>query len=155
MKIIDITGELIIDHRSREWCKLPYPNHPKGCPNYGNSIECPPIIKVVEEIFDLEKSHWFIVTSFNLKEFSKRMKIKHPEWSEKQTRCCLYWQNTPRKELRIAIEEFKIKYPNTISTLIPEAMGVHVMGTVRKFGIPIKTKPTDIIYKIALVGYKK
>ncbi|KKK81159.1 hypothetical protein LCGC14_2816310, partial [marine sediment metagenome] len=35
MKILEVTNDLIIDHRAREWCKLPYPNHPRGCPNYG------------------------------------------------------------------------------------------------------------------------
>ena len=26
--------ELVIDMRAREWCKMTYPGHPNGCPNY-------------------------------------------------------------------------------------------------------------------------
>ncbi|MEM5766284.1 MAG: hypothetical protein QW423_01460 [Candidatus Aenigmatarchaeota archaeon] len=26
--------EVVVDYRSRSWCKLPYPNHHCGCPDY-------------------------------------------------------------------------------------------------------------------------
>jgi len=155
IETIDITGQLIINLKAREWCQLPYPGHPKGCPNYDKSPKCPPQAPVVTDHFNLTKQHWFVVVKFNLAEHMTRMKTKHPEWTEKQCRCCLYWQNTVRKQLRIGIQQLQSKYPNIVSTLLPEAMGVNVMVTARKLGIPIEVKPTEFVHKIALVGYPK
>ncbi len=82
------------------------------------------------------------------------MKEKHPEWSDRQARCCLYWQGSVRKQLREETKKFADKN-GMVYTLIPEAMGVNVIATARKLGVPIKAKPDDMIYKIALVGYSK
>lgn len=161
--IIDITGNLVIDKKTRDWCKLPYPGHPKGCPNYNKKDTCPPIVPLVTDKFDLSQQHWIAVTKFNLKEHASALKEKHPDWSDKQCRCCLYWQNTVRKELRGFVNEF-IKEMNFISnfsanigeldsTLIPEAMGVNIFRTCHRVGIKIKKNPSDIVYKVALIGY--
>lgn len=155
VEIIDVTNKLVINYKSRDWCKIPYPQHPDGCPNYNKNIYCPPQSPRIETWLDIDKPHWFIVSEFNLSKFAQRMKIKHPNWSEKQSRCCLYWQNIPRKELRITMNKFIEEHPGVVSTMIPEAMGVQVIITARRLGIPIKTKPDDTVYKIALVGYPK
>lgn len=155
IEIHEITGKLIIDYRARDWCEMPYPDHPNGCPNYNKNPECPPQAPLIEDWLDIDKPHWFIISEFDLLAHTQRMKEKHPNWSDKQCRCVLYWQNTPRKELREAIREFTKEYPNTISTLIPEAMGVQVLKTAKGIGIPITAKPLATVYKIALVGYSK
>lgn len=101
---------------------------------------------------DLNKKHWFITIKFNLQKHAEQMKAKHNNWSEKQCRCVLYWQNSVRKTLKNAC----IKFCNNngrIFTLIPEGMGVYVIKTAKRIGIPIQTKPKDIIFKIALIGY--
>ena len=152
-KIIEITGQLVINPKTREWCKLPYPGHTKGCPNYGKKDDCPPKAPMVDEVFDLSKPHWLIVEEFNLGEFAEKMKEKHPHWSDKQSRCLLYWQGSVRKKLRLALEEFQEKMPDTIYTLLPEAMGVNVFLTAKKVGIKIDKNPMGTVYKIALVGY--
>lgn len=153
-KTYEITGIMAIDYRSRDWCKLPYRDRPKGCKQYGRK-QCPPNAPLVEDWIDLNKPHWFIVTEFDLSSHAKRMKMKHPKWSERQCENLYYWQNTCRKALREGIKEFQKEHPGIISTLIPEAMGVHVFRTARKLGIPIKPRPKDTVFKIALVGYSK
>ena len=40
-----------------------------------------------------------------------------------------------------------------IYTLLPEAMGVMVINTALKLGIPIEKTPINKVFKIALVGY--
>lgn len=150
-----ITGELIIDMRARGWCRLPYPGHPKGCPNYGKSPECPPRIGRVGEVFDLTRAHWFVVEEFNIRAHSHRMGQLHPEWSIRQRRNCLYWQNGVRKRLRASCNSMVDLGHGNASTLIPEAMGVQVIETAQKIGIHITRTAFPIIYKIALVGYKK
>jgi len=143
-------NDIVIDLRSREWCKLSYPNHPKGCPNYGKRETCPPLASLFHEI--VESPFHFIGVKFNLGEWVKRMKRKHPEWSDRQARCCLYWQGKVRKKLRevckcLAKEEDIIVYK-------PEAMGVHVFETCRKIGIKLKRNPRNEVWKIAIIGKK-
>lgn len=159
-EIIDVTGKLVINHKARDWCKLPYPDHPNGCINYGNSPDCPPEAPLIEDWLDLDKTHWFIVTKFDRGEFARelnkrRLKEKKSKLTEKQARCCLYWQGTVRKELKRVIKICLTGTPDRIFTLCPEGMGINVMATARKVKIPIETKPKDIIYKIALVGFPK
>lgn len=145
---INVTGTLVIDERAREWCMLPYPGHPHGCPNYGKSVECPPKVGRVAEAFDLSKSHWFIVVAFNLGAHARKMKLAHPQWTARQTRNCLYWQNGVRKKLRSACQELA----GQTYTLIPEAMGVDVFRTLEKHGITLLRNPQETVYKVGLCG---
>lgn len=164
--IFDVTDKLVIDPRTREWCKLSYSDHPNGCPNYNKRDTCPPKAPLINEYFDLKQSHWFAIIKYNVTEHAVLLKEKHPDWSDKQCRCCLYWQNTARKQLRDIIKKF-IKEKNFVSnfsdtdigkldyTLIPEAMGVNVFRTCRKIGVHIMKNPINIIYKVALIGSVK
>ncbi len=150
--IIPLEDHLCVDLKTREWCKLPYPGHPKGCPNYNKKNICPPIVGIVDDIFDLSKPHWFAIVKFDLKAHVDRMLLKHPNWSEKQCRCVLYWQQTVNKNLREYSEKFVSEMPGTIYTTCPEAMGVHVFYTFKKLGLEIKRNP-DIVNKVALIGF--
>ncbi len=155
IETIEVTNQLVINHRVRQFCKLPYPNHKKGCPNYEKKTECPPEAPLIEDFLDLSQPHHFIIVKFNLKSHIQRMKSKHPNWTIKQCRCVLYYQNTIRKALRDEIKKFTKSNSNLVSTLLPEAMGVYVIKTVKKLGIPIQSKPIDTVFKIALIGYPK
>lgn len=152
--IVDVTDKLWIDKKSREWCKLPYSDHPKGCPNYGEKSECPPKAPFVEDFINLSKKHWFICEHFSLMDFENKMMKKHPTWTKKQARCCLYWQGTVRKKLNNYVKNFIDGRIDLTYTLIPEAMGVNVIKTAKRLNVPIKTKPDTYICKIALVGHK-
>lgn len=147
---------LELNHNCRNYCKIPYPGHKKGCPNYNKSKDCPPRVQLIEDVFDLKKHMYFVVERFNLKEHVEIMKKNHPEWSERQLKNLLYWQNTVRKQLKIKSERFINRKDNDmIYTLIPEAMGVMVIKTALKLGIPIEVHPANYVHKIALVGYSK
>jgi predicted metal-binding protein len=150
---IDITGTLIEDKNVRNWCRLPYPGHPNGCPNWNQRDECPPKVSLVSDRFDLLKDHWFIVVEFNLAQHRKEMLEKHPNWSLKQANCCLYWQGGVRKQLKDLCKLMQEHNNQLIYTLIPEAMGVNVFKTMQKHGIILKRNPSDTLYKIALLGY--
>ena len=132
---------------------MPYPDHPKGCPNYGKRKECPPTAPLVQDYIDLEQPHWFIIQKYDLNAHVQRMKVKHPHWSDRQARCVLYWQGAVKGMLSKACKQFIKEHPGLISTLIPEAMGVNVIATAIRMGIPIKARPDGTIYKIALVGH--
>lgn len=155
-KIIDVTGKLVIDLRAREWCKLPYPNHPKGCPNYNTGRpDCPPNAPLIQDKFDLTKQHWFVIVDFDLKAHKERMKQSPPDWSDRQLGCCLYWQGKVRKELKEFAQEFVTENWGTEYSTCPEAMGIHVISTLNKLGIPIKKDIENVVYKVALIGYPK
>ena len=152
--VIDVTGNLCIQYQVREWCKLPYSGHPKGCPNYGISSICPPQVCLVNEFIDLTKKHYFIIEEFNLAEHIKKMSLLHPGWTDKQCRCCLYWQNGVRKRLKQKCHLFVNQHPNYIFTLIPEAMGVNVFRTAHRYKLMIRKNPI-IVYKVALTGERR
>jgi hypothetical protein len=87
------------------------------------------------------------------------MKSQYPKWTERQCRCILYWQPGVKGTLdRICKEFIGVKMslfssvPELIYHKIPEAMGVHVIKTMRKIGQPIQTKPKNLVRKIALIG---
>jgi hypothetical protein len=153
--IVALNNKLVFDKRVREWCKLPYPGHAKGCPNIDKSWQCPNKIGFVYDIFDLLMPHWFVIVRFEIGSFAARMQYTHPEWSDKQCRCCLYWQNTVRKELRKVCERFVLSHEDLYYTLIPEAMGVHVFMTMNRLGYRMRRNPKDYLYKVALIGYDK
>lgn len=130
--------------RNGGWCKLPYPGHPAGCPNF------PKCIDEREDFKDLPTLKWFaIVTEFNLKEHAQRMKEKHPQWTEKQCRNVLYWQGKVRASLKRMSKEFA--GPDDIILDIPEACGVNVFLTMKNHGIELKPRP-DLVRKIMMVG---
>jgi len=152
--IYKVTDVLIVDYRCRALCKTPYYNHPKGCPSFGKHDECPPKAPLVRDVFDFDKDFYFITEEFNLEKHAYEMKLKHPHWSERQCRNLLYWQGGVRKRLKEKTEDFiYFSRGEMIYTLLPEAMGVMVIDTALKAGIPIEKTPTWKVIKISLVGY--
>lgn len=150
MRILEVTNKLVIDHRARDWCKLPYPGHPNGCPNYGKRGSCPPQAPFIEYwLGDYEKL-WLVCVEFNLAAHIDNMLFRHPHWTNRQAKCVLYWQPRMNAKLKEAIYQF-IKRPSKEVTYCPEAMGVNVIDTARKAGLPIETRPQKTVYKIALV----
>jgi len=150
VKIFNL-DDVIIDSRVRGWCKLPYPNHPRGCPNYGKRAVCPPQAPLFKNI--LNPPFLLIGVRFNLGEWAERMKKRHPDWSDRQARCCLYWQGKVRKRLREECE--RLASNNQIICYTPEAMGVHVFETCFHVGITLERNPQKFVWKIAIIGWKK
>lgn len=145
----------VIDCKVRALCIKPYPNHPKGCPNFGKKEGCPPKAKKFEDVFDTTKPIYAIVNVFDLKSHADKMKEKHPNWSERQIYCCLYWQKTARKQLLEGIKEFLKEHKGYTVTTCPEAMGVEVTKTLEAVGIELEWEPKNIACQVALAGIKK
>lgn len=145
---------IFLDSRAKgPWCKLPYPNHPRGCPNYGKKKTCPPFSKPLKEV--MKPPFFLIVRSFDLKAHANRMKKLHPNWSDRQARCLLYWQGSVRKKL---IEEAKAFIDSQDKELIlienPEANGVNVFKTCETVNIILERNPKKIVWKVMLIGKK-
>lgn len=145
--------QIVLDDRARgAWCKLPYPGHPKGCPNFPDCIK---ERSSFEKITSYDYTKWFaVIEEFDLKAHAKKMKDKHPNWSERQCRCLLYWQGGVRKRLFEKAHKVVRPFSNDIILNIPEAHGINIFETMEKVGVKISRKPDKVI-KVMLIGRKE
>lgn len=141
-------NEVSYDPKARDgrWCMLPYPNHPHGCPNFPG---CPMDRK---DFLDYEGYDWFaVIEEFDLKAHAEKMKEKHPNWTERQCRNLLYWQNGVRSRLKKKAEAHAFPFMGDVILEIPEANGVNVFDTMAKHNLIIERNP-DMVHKVMLVG---
>ena len=140
----------------RSLCCRGYPGHPRGCPNYGKRPSCPPQAKPLHEVLDLNQQVWAIYNRFPIGGHAARMKAKHPDWSERQMYCCLYWQPQARKQLRARIMAWlrDSDIPEGCRRVLtcPEACGCNVTATMAAVGIQLEWPPRTVAYQVALAG---
>ncbi|KKM06339.1 hypothetical protein LCGC14_1744990 [marine sediment metagenome] len=149
---------LSITDKQGDWCRLPYPNHPRGCPNYAHPKhpECPPTAKPVDETIDVSRPMFLVHSVFDLEAHIERMAGLHPKRSELQKRCVLYWQETSRKQMRerAAIAQYE-KGTNVILTC-PEGSGVNVYATARSHGLKLeRIRHLKTCRHVALLGSRR
>ncbi len=143
---------LVIDKSVRTLCYRPYPLHPKGCPNYGKKETCPPKVELITELLDLSKPVYVVWNVFDLASHVERMKEAHPNWSQRQLHCCLYWQPKARKILRKEIEGLGLWLLGKRILFVPEACGVNVTATMASIGEILEWPPVTKTYQVAIVG---
>ena len=145
-------AQRVIDLSVRNLCYHPYPNHLHGCPNYGKKKGCPPNCAKITEVLDLSKPTWVIWNVFDFGAHVRRMALAHPDWSDRQKACCLYWQPVARRALKFEIMLFVAqKYPVRVMDN-PEAMGVNVTETMRLIGQELEWPPKTKTYQVAIAG---
>jgi len=143
----------VVDLTVRKLCFRQYYNHPKGCPNFGK-LRCPPKCKTIDEILDLTKTVYAVWNVFDFEKHCITMSTKHPDWSQRQVECCLYWQPRARKHLRHEIARFKLEHNYSHWTIVgnPEGSGVNVTETMKQVGIRLQWPPVTKTYQIVLAG---
>lgn len=152
------TKKIVIDYSVRELCPRPYPNHPKGCPNFGKRPMCPPSSFFLEDVYDLSSGFWVVWINFDFAFHRRNMRRKHPNWSQRQIDCCLYWQGTANKMLREEVAEVAYYLEGRgdwLVTFCPEAMGVNVTATMKKLDVKLEWPPKTVVYKVAIFGVRK
>ncbi|MBD3212678.1 MAG: hypothetical protein GF311_08715 [Candidatus Lokiarchaeota archaeon] len=160
---------IIFTTKTRRWCSLPYPNHPNGCPNYNKNSLCPPKAPFLNIIIEEYKHFYLIIGHFNLAKYKKEMLRRHPNWSDRQATCVLYWQGSAKKHTKEYIN--KIYEKNTGNQLFllssgsgfnsldieqekiysMEAAGINVFETLKKNNIEFEVKPKDFILIVNLL----
>lgn len=145
----------VFQARMRALCVRPYHGHPKGCPNFGKCVRCPPQAPLLPDVFDLESPCYVIYSVFHLGEHVDKMQIKHPDWSPHQLTCCLYWQGTARKRLAIEINRFLADYPEYLVNTTPEAMGLNVTETLKSVGMELEWPPRMWAVQVAFAGIER
>jgi len=145
-------SEVVYDVRARDgtWCKLPYPNHPRGCPNFPQCPESQP------NFIDIQNQYvWYaVLEEFDLVTHAEKMKRKHPNWSERQCRNLLYWQNSVVKRLKAKVQSYKSDESDIILE-IPEASGINIFETLSQVGVILQRNHPNYIVKIMLLGKPK
>lgn len=151
--------EPVVDPSVRGLCTRRYPGHPRGCPNHNKKPGCPPSAPLLSETLDLTRPLWAVYNIFDLGAHVARMRDKHPEWSDRQLACCLYWQPKARKQLRNVIthhHSWWMKQPSFRGVLrviaCPEAQGVNLTATMASAGIFLEWPPQQVAYQIVLAG---
>lgn len=145
-------SEVVIQPVMRGMCRKPYPNHPHGCPNFNHKAGCPPNTPLFSEVIDLTKPVFAIVNEFDFGAHVAKMKAAHPQWTERQLTCCLYWQTTARKALKAGMQDFQRLHPEYTIDTCPEAKGVNITETLRKAGLELEWPPRNIARQVALAG---
>jgi len=147
-------SRLVISDQVGEWCKLPYPGHLKGCPNYGVAERCPPLAPHVTDYFDTSRPLYLVHSEFDLTGHQQRMKEAHPVWTDRQCRCVLYWQPKSRKQLKERAAEAMRLLGLDAMAWVPEAMGVNVYATARTSGLILeRIRDLKTCRHVALVGH--
>lgn len=154
MKPFYIKVEPVLTTETWEWCKKPYPLHRHGCPNYGKKDGCPPNVSLLWDVLVSDAPVYAIFNVFDFGSHVQRMRDKHPNWSDRQCRCCLYWQPKARKQLREKIVEFLKAHRGLFVVKNPEASGVNLTATMKKVGVELEWPPQTVTYQIVLAGTK-
>lgn len=143
--------KLVHTPKTKTWCSLPYPNHPKGCPK--NVEECNNG-KYITDVINLNKSIYFVYSEFNLFKHMLKMKERHPHWTKRQCKNVLYWQSTSRKQLKERTIKAIQLTNTTYLTYCPESLGVNVYTTARNSGFILEPiKSLKICRHISLIGF--
>lgn len=142
----------VFDPQMRLLCIQPYPNHPKGCPNYAKKRNCPPNCGLISELIDIGKSVYVIWNVFDFLGHTQRMRTKHPNWSKRQIECCLYWQPKARKQLKVEIAKFLDDFKGYKIITTPEGAGINVTATMEMAGIKLEWPPKIVAYQVAMGG---
>jgi predicted metal-binding protein len=142
----------LVDLNVRGLCTKPYPNHPKGCPNYGKKETCPPKCPELRHVLNLYRPIYAVYAEFNFGQHVKNMYKKHPEWTYRQASCCLYWQGSVRSKLKKYAAEQMRSLPGTVLVTCPEAAGVNVTKSMRQAGVTLEWPPKNITRMVYLIG---
>ena len=130
------------------YCKLPYPGHPQGCPNFANKDGCPPAIGLWRDIF--EPIARTSVCQWDFQTYRQMMQDRHPGWTDRQVRNPLYWQGYIRK--RFYKWAWANAEPEEHVVLVPEAMGVNVTRMAENLDIALEWPPMVNLHLVALYG---
>jgi predicted metal-binding protein len=147
-----------LDPSVRDLCRRPYPGHSRGCPNAGKKFGCPPAAPPLGELLDLSRKVYAVWVDFDLAAHRRRMLAKHPDWSDRQANCCLYWQRTADGQLADHILDLlrnglrQIIPPPIKTVFCPEACGVDMTATMLTAGIALEWPPVETVRKIKLIG---
>ncbi len=154
-------GILHISRAVHGLCRLPYHGHPRGCPNFNYKSTCPPGQPLLSEVFDFNSGLYVIYTAYKVGEFAERMRVRHPEWNNRQCYNPRYWQGIARRLHRGEEENALASTGIDMVTDSPEAYGVDVDHMMKQIGIrliwgwPPEHSPDNVTYRVSIGGHRR
>lgn len=144
--------EAVCDPKMIAHCRDKYPRHPKGCPNWGEKIGCPPKVRFFPNVYS--KEVYIAAVKFNFADYLSLRRRDHPNWTDRALRNPLYWQGHVNSELEQLMFKHLSTHPEITGEIVlsPEAMGVNLFETCAKAGIYLEKTPTHFAYKVALIA---
>jgi len=143
----------VLDPSVRNLCVRPYAGHPHGCPNHGRRATCPPSAPALDDLISLAEPVYAAWHSFDLAGHVTRLRAKHPQWSERQLYCCLYWQGTARRCHRMLVRDLIRRHLTSyLPIYCPEGCGVNVTATMATLGVNLEWPPRTVAYQVAFLG---
>ena len=152
-RLFGVSGEVEVVCKPKgfnTWCRLPYPDHPLGCPNFGKKKGCPPNVDYFLDVVEPEVKIAYLY--FNFEEYLNWRRSNHPDWTERALRNPRHFQRHLDAVLRKNIKALEIS--DFIPVYNPEAMGVNLHKTCSSVGINLQWPPKDRMYRIALLAKK-
>jgi len=151
-------GEAVYEAGVRSLCLCRYPDHPRGCPNYGKRDDCSPKAPLFVSLF--RRNVIVVAIGMDVQEFLEARREKHPDWSERALFNSRHWQGALRADLGRFIATNVSENPslgNYSVILSPEAMGINVFATGEDPGIGLflERTPKRVVYKVALLALTK
>jgi len=98
--------DIIFDPKVQTYCMNPN----FTCPSYGHSWACPPEAPYLEEEISNYQKFYLIYVKFNLKEYTQKVKVRHPKRSEKSIRNEFFMKNLLRNKLEKEVNGFIEKF---------------------------------------------
>lgn len=148
-------SKVVCGKEIRGLCVRPYYKHKYGCPNLSIREDCPPRVPFFLDIYKPEVIIAAVIWDF--KSYLESMKVRHPDWTDRQLRNPLYWQGYLRSMLKkhVGLLGQSGKAENMEVIFNPEAMGVNVTATCKQVGLNIEWPPRKYMHRVALFAKRK
>ncbi len=150
---------IVFTPKTRDWCRLPYPGHPRGCVNYGKHDTCPCNTPYRADILEKHDRFVLVHATFDINAYAGKMREIHPDWSEKQLRNSRHWQSQLKSKMKKKIagvhhDELFGAGGGFMGRPSMEAAGIFVFATLRRNKIPFDVKAKKFIKMVCLLVSK-
>lgn len=153
----NVSNEVLVSMKPRgfdRWCRLPYPKHADGCPNFGKKDSCPPSMPYFLDVY--EEKVLVAYLRFDFKSYLSWRQGIHPDWGIREIRNPRHFQNHLDAALRNGIKNLGQDYLNEREAVFsPEAMAVNMHLTCQKAGINLEWPPQEVMYRVAFLALPK
>ncbi|MHA1195874.1 MAG: DUF2284 domain-containing protein [Promethearchaeota archaeon] len=89
--------DIVFNQKVQEYCV----SKSFTCPSYGKSWSCPPVAPYLEKKIKKYERFFLVYSAFEIKEYIKNEKLKHPTKSELRIKLELYYQDLTSQKSKI------------------------------------------------------
>jgi len=154
--------DVVVDMSVRNLCVKPYPGRKKGCPNFAcdRHPDCPPHSLPIDHTIDLSGTCFAAYERYDLEAHEARFRANNPgkEWTKKQARNLLHWQQGCTNRAINRAQRFIDKACSwggysAVVVKVPEGHGVQVFETMAAAGVILERPIDRWVHKVVLIGF--